>query len=241
MRVYSSDDEIDQEHSSFIVINRELEYLKQSTLDYLKIQNLSYLENRISPDSWRDYTDQVIDLHKEQTQKKRHHRSKRVSTKKKKKTYAKQVQSEIASKIKQHVHEMGMAWPVDRSQFWMSSPFGPRRNPNGARGFHTGIDMAAVKNTPVKAAASGVVVEARYASGYGNTVVIAHTGKYRTRYAHLNSFSVEVGQKVERGQQIGKVGATGCVRSKRRGGDASHLHFEVHAFGKHVNPMYFLG
>lgn len=241
LRVYSSDDEDDQERSSFLVINRELEYLKQSTLDYLRAQNLSYLENRIGPDVWRDYTDQVIDHHKEQAQKKRAHRLKRVSTKKQRKPYEKQVSREISPKAKQFINEMHMAWPIDRSSFWMSSPFGPRRKPNGARGFHTGIDMAAVRNTPVKAAASGVVVQANYASGYGNTVVIAHTGKYRTRYAHLNSFSVAVGQKVERGEQIGKVGATGCVRSKRRGGDASHLHFEVYAFGKHVNPIYFLG
>jgi len=241
VRVYSTDDEGDEGNSSFLIINRELEYLKQSALDYLKEQKLSYLESRMGPDAWLDYTDQVIERHKEQAQKRKQSRKKRVSTRKQKKPYQKQAQQEVVPKIKQRVHDVAMSWPIDRSNFWISSPFGPRRKPNGTRGFHTGIDMAAIKGTPVKAAASGVIVEARYASGYGNTVVIAHTGKYRTRYAHLSSFSVEVGQKVERGQRIGKVGATGFVRSKRRGGDASHLHFEVYAFGKQVNPMYFLG
>lgn len=241
VRVYSSDDEGDDDGSSFLIINRDLEYLKQSTLDYLKEQKLSYLQNRMSADMWLDYTDQILERHKEQAQKKNLSRRKRVSTRKQKKSYEQQTQQASESKIRKRVYDVVMSWPIDRSNFWISSPFGPRRKPNGTRGFHAGIDMASVKGTPVKAAASGIVVEARYASGYGNNVIIAHSGKYRTRYAHLSSFSVDVGQKVERGEQIGKVGATGFVRSKRRGGDASHLHFEVSAFGKPVNPMYFLG
>jgi len=100
--------------------------------------------------------------------------------------------------------------------------------------------MAAVRGTPVYAAANGTVIEARHGAGYGKTIVIAHNRKYRTRYAHLSSIGVKVGQTVYKGDQIGRVGATGSVRSKR-GRDASHLHFEVCAFGKQVNPMYFLG
>lgn len=136
-------------------------------------------------------------------------------------------------------HDMLFKWPIDRSSFWLSSFFGQRKH-NGRWKFHRGIDMAAAKGTPVIAAADGVVVEARYAQGYGKTIVIAHNAKYKTRYAHLNSVLVRVGQKVERAERIGRVGATGFVRSKR-GGDASHLHFEVYVFGKQVNPMYFLG
>lgn len=236
VRVYSSDDSAD-EGNNFITINRELEYLKQSTLDYLKQQKMYYLEQRMSPEVWLDYTDQVLERHKVQDQKKHIKRRKKVSRHKRQRVYP---QQPTVSKAKQRITDISMMWPIDRSVFWLSSPFGPRRKPNGNAGFHTGIDLAATKGTPVKSAAGGIVVEARYVSGYGNTVVVAHTGKYRTRYAHLNSMSVDVGQEVERGQLIGKVGATGCVRSKRRGGDASHLHFEVHAFGKQVNPIYFL-
>ena len=135
-------------------------------------------------------------------------------------------------------HEAIFAWPITRKQFWLSSPFGPRKKPNGTRGFHYGIDMAAVRGTPVKAAGPGVVIEACYMSGYGNTIVISHNKKFKTRYAHLAKIMVRRGQTVEQGAIIGKVGDTGSVR--KRGKDASHLHFEVSVFGKQVNPCCYL-
>ncbi len=131
------------------------------------------------------------------------------------------------------------AWPIENSQFWLSSFFGPRKQPSGAWGFHYGIDMAALKGTPVKAAYAGMVVEATHGAGFGKTVVVMHNNKYKTRYAHLNTILVRIGQKVEQGEIIGKVGDTGIVRSKS-GRDPSHLHFEVYKFGKRVNPMYYL-
>jgi murein DD-endopeptidase MepM/ murein hydrolase activator NlpD len=132
------------------------------------------------------------------------------------------------------------SWPIDRAHFWLSSFYGLRRRKKGSVDFHHGIDMAAMKGTSVVAAASGVVTEARRgARGYGNTVLIAHNGKYKTRYAHLKSIFVEVGQQIVRGGLIGTVGDTGSVRSAF-GRDPSHLHFELHVFGKRVNPMHFL-
>ena len=99
--------------------------------------------------------------------------------------------------------------------------------------------MAAVKGTPVKAAGTGIVTVASYQSGYGNTVVIVHDRKFKTRYAHLDKILVKTGTEVYQNTVIGKVGATGFVRKKGR--DASHLHFEVHVFGKNkVNPFYFM-
>lgn len=128
-------------------------------------------------------------------------------------------------------------WPIDKKNFWLSSPFGPRKY-KGVWGFHTGIDMAAVRGTPVAAALDGVVSEAGFSVGYGNTIVIIHNKKFKTRYAHLEKLLVRNGQKVSVGDIIGKVGDTGNVRKK--GKDASHLHFEVYVFGKQVNPFYFL-
>lgn len=236
VRVYSSDDDEEEDDSvSFITINRELEYLKQGTLEHLKEQRVSSLMNSINPDTWKEYTDQVIERNKAESNKNNKARKKRVAVRLRRHRYSKPTQVDIRN----YTRDVSFNWPIDRSSFWLSSPFGPRKK---TRSFHYGLDMAAVKGTPVTAAASGVVVEARYSSsGYGKTVVIAHDSKYRTRYAHLNTILVDVGQHVERGQRIGKVGASGHVLSKRRGGDASHLHFEVHAFGKRVNPMYFLG
>jgi murein DD-endopeptidase MepM/ murein hydrolase activator NlpD len=118
----------------------------------------------------------------------------------------------------------------------MSSPFGPRKNPNGSYGFHTGIDLAAVRGTPVKAATSGVVLQAGCYKGYGNMVLLKHDYNVKTRYAHLSKIDVSVGQSVDRGDIIGRVGNTGHVR-RRRGRDGSHLHFEVYVAGKRVNPL----
>ncbi len=54
--------------------------------------------------------------------------------------------------------------------------------------FHTGLDMAAVKGTPVLAAGAGIVTQALYQPGYGNTLIITHNKKFKTRYAHLAKF-----------------------------------------------------
>jgi len=127
------------------------------------------------------------------------------------------------------------SWPVDRSKFWLSSLFGPRKLKNRGWKFHYGIDMAAIRGTPVVAAATGIVLESCWHNGYGNCIIVTHNRKYKTRYAHLAKRKVRVGQKVERGEIIGTVGDTGLV--SKSGQDASHLHFEVYAFGRHINPL----
>lgn len=129
-------------------------------------------------------------------------------------------------------------WPIVRDSFWLSSPYGPRRRPDGSSGFHTGIDMAAVRGTPVHAPLGGTVIQAGYLPGYGNSVLIKHNSMFKTRYAHLAKIKTSVGKNLQRGDVLGTVGATGTIRS--RTGDGSHLHFEVYRFGRHVNPMYFL-
>ncbi len=132
------------------------------------------------------------------------------------------------------------SWPVEPRDFWVSSLYGPRRNPNGRIAFHAGVDMAAQRGTIVHAAREGVVTEACYAPGYGNYIMITHAGMFKTRYAHLDKIFVSVGQKVVVGDHIGRVGATGFVRKSKRGGSGSHLHFEIYKKGKAVNPLFFL-
>ena len=130
------------------------------------------------------------------------------------------------------------SWPIDLQSFWLSSLFGPRRRPNGHIEFHHAIDMAAMKGTPVKAAASGKVVIAQTLPGYGNCVMIEHNKRYKTRYGHLHKIFVKNGQQVQEGEQIATVGDTGLVRKSGR--DASHLHFEIYQDGHRVNPLAFL-
>lgn len=224
----------------FVPINRDLEYLKQSTLAYVQDQNISwpFASMAINPDEWFDYTDKML-LRTHAIEKKGSLKSSKV--KQVGRTVKKSGSGKRVGKNNRALTEndMRFAWPIRRSDFWLSSPFGSRKKPSGAQEFHRGIDMAAARGTPVNAAAEGTVLFAGTVPGYGKTVVLAHNHKYRTRYAHLDKILVKKGQKVERGECIGKVGSTGSVRS--RWGDPSHLHFEVSVFGKRVNPMYFLG
>jgi len=242
VRVVSSDDAPSSDDDRFVVINRELEYLKQSTIDYIHKKNVAFILQRISPDEWRDYTELVHEQGRKQQQVKRGRRRARgshlMAARKKQPGARKRGAKEGVEKPA----DFYCSWPIDRSSFWLSSSFGPRRERNGTQGFHYGIDLAACKGTPVWSAAPGVIIEVRReheSGGYGNTVVIAHNKKYRTRYAHMKAIKVRAGQHVDRGMLIGTVGNTGNVRSSR-GGDGTHLHFEVYAFGKKVDPLYFL-
>ncbi|OQA35904.1 MAG: Murein hydrolase activator NlpD precursor [Candidatus Dependentiae bacterium ADurb.Bin331] len=132
-------------------------------------------------------------------------------------------------------------WPIKREQFWLSSRFGPRKKVRGpTRGwkFHYGIDLAAIEGTAVGAAAPGVVIEVSYSKkGYGNTIVLAHAGSRTSRYAHLKTIKVRYGEKIQTGQLIGCVGATGQVIGSNGKKSASHLHFEVKEHGKHIDPL----
>ena len=96
--------------------------------------------------------------------------------------------------------------------------------------FHSGMDFSANKGTPVYATGNGVVTKAAWEGQYGNCIVIDHGFGYVTKYAHLSKYDVKRGQKVVRGQTIGRVGSTG----KSTG---SHLHYEVHVKGRVVNPV----
>ena len=107
----------------------------------------------------------------------------------------------------------------------LSSPFGPRWGR-----FHYGIDIANSVGTDIKAADGGIVTRAGSAGSYGNLIIIDHQNGTSTRYAHLSRIDVKVGQAVEQGQSIAKMGNTG--RST-----GSHLHFEVRVGGVAQNPL----
>ena len=107
--------------------------------------------------------------------------------------------------------------------------------------FHTGVDIAAPLDTPVAAAANGVVVIAGssvdpqgHLVGYGNYIVIASAGKLITLYGHLDKLLVHAGQAVHAGDIIGLEGSSG-------NSTGPHLHFEVRVAGLLVNPMQYLG
>src|SRR3954452_19739714 len=123
--------------------------------------------------------------------------------------------------------------PAPRSPLSFARPVaagvGDRYGPRGS-GFHPGLDFPAPTGTPVVAARAGRVISAGFAAdGYGNRVVVPHGGGVRTRYAHLSSIAVSLGQWVATGARVGRVGATGFATGP-------HLHFEVLVRGAAVAP-----
>jgi murein DD-endopeptidase MepM/ murein hydrolase activator NlpD len=115
---------------------------------------------------------------------------------------------------------------------WISSSFSRSRlHPIHGRAMpHTGVDIAAPTGTGIRAAAKGRVTRAGRWAGYGLMVEIDHGRGYRTLYAHASEVLVRVGDEVERGDLIARVGSTGTAT-------APHLHYEVLFNGRPRNPM----
>jgi len=95
---------------------------------------------------------------------------------------------------------------------------------------HLGVDYAAPTGTPVRSVGDGVVETAGVQGGFGNVVFIRHRNNHVTVYAHLSRIAVRRGQRVEQGQHIGAVGATGWATGP-------HLHYEFRINGRHQNPL----
>ncbi len=124
--------------------------------------------------------------------------------------------------------------PISRGTDRLISGYGMRIHPiYKTMRMHAGVDFTAPPGTPIYATGNGVVVRAeRNNYGYGRMIVIDHGYGYQTLYAHMSEFNVRRGQKVQRGEIIGKVGNTGTST-------APHLHYEIHRNGRSVNPVHY--
>jgi murein DD-endopeptidase MepM/ murein hydrolase activator NlpD len=121
----------------------------------------------------------------------------------------------------------GFVWPASRraiSGWYFHDPANPS---------HIGLDIAAHLGDPLYATAPGAVSFTGPSGGYGNLVVISHPDGWESRYAHLSSISVEVGQEVAQGEVIGAAGSTGYSTGP-------HLHFELRYEGVPVDPLVYL-
>lgn len=116
----------------------------------------------------------------------------------------------------------------------MTSRFGGRSSPMGIGSTnHQGVDLANAYGAPIYATAAGTVVQSGWNGGYGRYIEIEHGYGFTTAYAHNSANYVSVGQRVEKGQQIGAVGNSGYSTGP-------HVHYEVKINGNVVNPERFL-
>ena len=115
----------------------------------------------------------------------------------------------------------------------IASGFGYRIHPiYGIPKMHEGLDFTASQGTPIYATGDGRVTTSGNAAGKGNHIIINHGYGYETVYMHMVRIKARDGQLVKRGQIIGWVGNTGASTGP-------HLHYEVHIFGRPVDPVYF--
>lgn len=123
-----------------------------------------------------------------------------------------------------------MQWPI-YGYYTVTSKYGMRTHPiTGVYKLHTGVDISAPMGANFTAMAKGIIVKAEYNSAYGNMVIIDHGGGVQTLYAHGSEIMVEVGQEVEAGESVLKVGSTGYSTG-------AHAHFEVRIDGSTVDPL----
>lgn len=133
--------------------------------------------------------------------------------------------AKISAKTPKRASSSGkFALPVEGR---LISSYGPKKG-----GMHNdGINIAARRGAPVKAAENGVVVYAgSELKGSGNLVLIRHENRWMTAYAHMDKTTIKRGQIIKRGQQIGTVGSSGSV-------DKPQLHFEVRRGTAAINPQ----
>ena len=131
--------------------------------------------------------------------------------------------------------EIPSIWPVKGGIGTITMFFGQNVNPiHGQYYIHKGIDIATHRSgDPVVATADGQVVTAEYAYDFGNYVIVRHKHGYYTRYAHLQRYTVSVGQRIQQNEVIGYIGSTGISTGP-------HLHYEVHIGSDVVDPYRYI-
>jgi murein DD-endopeptidase MepM/ murein hydrolase activator NlpD len=139
---------------------------------------------------------------------------------------------EAKDSLASHSQRLAATPSIMPTQGWLTSAFSSMRDHpilHVARP-HEGIDVTAPMGSPIEAPAAGVVSDAGWESGYGNTVTIDHGYGIVTKFAHASKLLVRTGQRVQRGQRIALVGNTGLATGP-------HLHYEVHVNGRPVDPL----
>jgi murein DD-endopeptidase MepM/ murein hydrolase activator NlpD len=131
--------------------------------------------------------------------------------------------------------EIPSIWPIKSGMGHISMFFGQNINPfSGQYYIHKGIDISTYRSgDPVVTTADGQVVTNEYTEDFGNYVIIRHKHGYYTRYAHLLTARVRLGQRVQQGEVIGYIGNTGLSTGP-------HLHYEIHIGSDVVDPYKYM-
>ena len=132
----------------------------------------------------------------------------------------------------QSTTDIPSVWPIQGGIGQIIMFFGNNTNPfTGENFFHNGVDISTFRQgDPIIATADGEVILAEMTYAFGNIVIIKHKHDYATRYCHMYSFIVEVGQQVQQGDIIGYIGSTGLSVGP-------HLHYEVRLGLESVDPV----
>lgn len=137
----------------------------------------------------------------------------------------------LLSELQQLITQLPSEMPVAKDDYYISSPFGFRKDPmTGRRAFHKGVDLAGWHKTAIIAPAAGVVLRAGNNGGYGKFIEIQHPNGITTRFGHLHTIKVKKGQPVNKADTIALMGSTGRSTS-------THLHYEVLQNNKQINPV----
>ena len=135
------------------------------------------------------------------------------------------------SELEQLITHLPSEMPVAKDDYYISSPFGFRKDPmTGRRAFHKGVDLAGWHKTAIVAPAAGTVLRAGTNGGYGKFIEIQHKNGITTRFGHLHTIKVTKGQAVKKSDTIALMGSTGRSTS-------THLHYEVLQNNKQINPV----
>lgn len=129
------------------------------------------------------------------------------------------------------VHTGRITFPI-KDNYRISSPYGFREHPSSSvPEFHTGVDIAAPKSTPIMAAADGVVIKSTQGQSLGNYIIIDHSKGFLTLYGHCDKLIAKEGANIREGEIIAKVGNTGDSTG-------NHLHFAMKKDGIYFDPAY---
>ena len=141
----------------------------------------------------------------------------------------------VLSSQKDLLSDIPTIWPLRGVRGYVTQVFGPSIHPFGKYWYlHRGIDLAFGYGIPIMATANGKVVKSDYdANGFGNYVDVQHSYGFKTRYAHMQTVQVTVGQQVSQGDVIGTMGNSGQSTGP-------HLHYEVMIGTQLVDPVKFL-